>query len=77
MATFKYILFLFFTSFCGFSQERTIEVYNYVDGFREISPSKIIKIKIDKIEIYDVTNSIKEITPTKIIIDNNIPAQNK
>lgn len=78
MATYKnklwLILLLFLTSFCGFSQDRTVEVYNYDRyGIRDISPSKIIEIKEERTEIYDVDKyGIKSITPTETIINNKL-----
>ena len=77
MATYKnklwLILLLFFNSFCGFSQEvNVIEVYNYNNGIREITPIKIIEIKQEKTEIYDVQNGVRNITPSEIIIDNKL-----
>ena len=55
------------------SQTQTIEVYDYVNGIRQISPTKIIEIKENKtVEIYSVTNGIKQITPTQIIQDNKV-----
>jgi len=81
MATYKnklwLILLLFFISFCGFSQAKpttqTIEVYNYdKNGFKEISPTKIIEIKEDKVEVYETTFGVKNITPTQIIQDNKL-----
>lgn len=74
----KFILiFLLFFSFAGFSQMKptaqTIEVYNYVNGVREISPIKIIEIEKEQIKIFEVDKyGIKNITPTQVIIETNV-----
>lgn len=51
---------------------KTIEIYNYTMGVREILPTKIIEIYEDRIETYNVNFGIKELTPNEVIIDNKV-----
>jgi hypothetical protein len=75
MANFKYklLLILLLISHFVLSQTKTVEIHDYTNGIKNISPSKIIEIKDDKtVEIYSVENGIKSITPTQIIKDNKV-----
>ena len=60
------VLGLFASTAC-FSQTKTTKVYNTVNGIREITPTKIIVEKQNKIFVYGTTNGIKNITSEQVI----------
>ena len=72
------VLLLFFSlpSFAQYEERvpnaKTVEVYNYTMGVREIHPTKIIEVYENKIETYSVNFGIKELTPNEVIIDNKV-----
>jgi hypothetical protein len=51
------------------AQEKQTEIYNYVNGVREISPTYIIE---DNTKIFELTNGVKNISPSLIIKENKV-----
>jgi translation elongation factor EF-1beta len=64
------LAFLLFPIITFAQETKTVEVYNYVGGVKEIFPTQIVEIKENKIEVFDVNFGIKNLTP-KTIIENN------
>lgn len=59
-----------------FAQEKpkteTIYVYNYTNGVREISPTKIIEKTNTDIKVFEVKDGIKQIQPQFIVKENKV-----
>ena len=66
----KKIIFLLFSVITFAQETKTVQVYEYVNGVRSITPVKTIEISAQKTEIYNNTNGIKNLTPETIIKPN-------
>lgn len=65
------LLLLFSLAF--FAQNiKTVEIYNYTNGIRDIVPTKIIEVSKEETKIYNVNFGIKEVTPNEVIIKNKV-----
>jgi hypothetical protein len=68
--------FLLFSAITFAQETKTVQVYQYVNGVRSITPVKTIEISTIggtsalKTEIYNNTNGIKNLTPETIIKPN-------
>ena len=54
----------------GIIAQEKIEVYEYKNGIKEITPKQIIEINKEEISIYSTINGIQNIIPDKVIQPN-------
>jgi hypothetical protein len=58
-------------SFITFAQEtKTVQVYNYTNGVKDITPTQIIVKTQTETKVYQTTNGIQNIQPSAIIKPN-------
>ena len=62
----KALILLLSLPFLSYSQE-TVEVYEYTNGIKNITPKQVIVVKEEQVEIYNTTFGIQDISPTKVI----------
>lgn len=64
----KTVIVLLFISLSLYSQEKKVEIYEYKNGIKNISPTQIVIKKENKtIEVYNVKQGIQEVNPVQII----------
>jgi hypothetical protein len=62
--------FLLFSVITFAQETKTIQVYEYVNGVKDITPTQIIVKTQTETKVYQTTNGIKNLTPETIIKPN-------